>query len=135
MYKGEAVDYLMARMHDDSPDLYLDITNMFKYLDIIYLDANYKINAKADFCQLTQKTTRFQTFLSKFNLLAIDARKSRLEWKKELYYKLNSEMKRVMIRETNNSICSYKEFIKECTMVVNRLEQIACEEKGAVKEV
>jgi hypothetical protein len=65
----------------------------------------------------------------------MDARKSRSEWKEELYHKLNSKIKRVMIREANNSTCSYEEFVKEYTMVANRLEQIAREEKGAAKEV
>jgi hypothetical protein len=79
MCEGEAIDHLIARMRDDFPDPYLNATDIFKHLDTIYLDANHEINTKANFYQLTQKTIHFQTFLSKFNLLAIDTRKSRLE--------------------------------------------------------
>ncbi|EED12557.1 conserved hypothetical protein [Talaromyces stipitatus ATCC 10500] len=134
MCEGDAADHLMARMRDDSPDPYLDATDMFEHLDTIYLDANREINAKAEFRQLAQKSLRFQTFLSKFNLLAMDAKKSRIKWKEELYHRLNPEMKRAMIREANDSTVMYADFVKECTMVANRLEQIAREEKSAPKD-
>jgi hypothetical protein len=134
MCEGDAADHLMARMRDDSPDPYLDADEMFEHLDTIYLDANREINAKADFRVLMQKNMRFQTFLSKFNLLAMDAKKARSEWKEELYHKLNSDMKRAMIKEANDPIISYAEFVSQCTMVANRLEQIAREEKSVAKD-
>lgn len=132
--EGEASDHLMARMRDDAVDPFLDADDMFDHLDTIYLDANREINAKTEFRQLMQKTTRFQTFLSKFNLLALDAKKARSEWKEELYHKLNPEMKRAMIREANDPTCEYNEFVRACNLVANRLEQIAKEEKSAAKD-
>jgi hypothetical protein len=122
MCEGEAADHLMARMRDDAVDPYLDAGDMFEHLDTIYLDANREINAKTEFRQLIQKTIRFQTFLSKFNLLALDAKKARSEWKEELYHKLNPEMKRAMIREANNPDCQYNNFVRECNLVANCLE-------------
>jgi hypothetical protein len=134
MCEGDSADHLMARMRDDSPDPYLDADEMFEHLDTIYLDANREINAKADFRVLMQKNMRFQTFLSKFNLLAMDAKKARSEWKEELYHKLSGNMKRAMIKEANDPAISYAEFVSQCTMVANRLEQIAREEKSVAKE-
>jgi hypothetical protein len=134
MCEGEAADHLMARMRDDAVDPYLDADDMFEHLDTVYLDANREINAKTEFRQLTQKTMRFQTFLSKFNLLALDAKKARSEWKEELYHKLNPEMKRAMIREANDPDCQYNDFVRECNLVANRLEQIAKEEKSSAKD-
>lgn len=122
MCEGEAADHLMACMWDDAIDPYLDADDMFEHLDIIYLDANREINAKTEFRQLMQKTMRFQTFLSKFNLLALDSKKARSEWKEELYHKLNPEMKRAMIWEANDPTCEYNEFICACNLVANRLE-------------
>ncbi|EED15090.1 hypothetical protein TSTA_045520 [Talaromyces stipitatus ATCC 10500] len=113
MCEGDTADQLMARMRDDALDPYLDAT------DIV-------LSAGAEDATFPN--------LSKFNQLAMDAKKSRTEWKEELYHKLNSEIKRAMIREANDSTVSYSDFVKECTMVVNRLEQIAREEKSVSKD-
>lgn len=79
MCEGEAADHLMACMWDNTVDPYLDSDDMFEHLDMVYLDANREINAKTKFCELKQKTMYFQTFLLKFNLLALDAKKARTE--------------------------------------------------------
>ncbi|EED18927.1 retrotransposon polyprotein, putative [Talaromyces stipitatus ATCC 10500] len=129
MCEGEAAEHLLARLRDDAPDPFIDADDMIEHLDTIYLDANRVSNAKMDFRNLTQGKTRFQTFLSKFALLALDSGLSRSEWKEELYYKMNTEMKRAVMRESNDSTMSYEEFVKFCTMQANRLEQIAREEK------
>ncbi|EED14571.1 conserved hypothetical protein [Talaromyces stipitatus ATCC 10500] len=134
MCEGDAADHLMARMRDDAADPYLDSDDMFEHLGTVYLDANREIKAKTEFRQLVQKTMRFQTFLSKFNLLALDAKKARSKWKEELYHKLNLEMKRAMIREAKDPACQYNDFVKECNLVANRLEQNAKEEKSSAKE-
>ena len=49
MCEKDAIDYLIAYIYNNTIELYFNINNMFKHLDIIYLNTNYKINIKAKF--------------------------------------------------------------------------------------
>lgn len=63
-------------------------------------------------------------------LLAQDSGLNPSEWKEELYHKLNPDMKRALINESNDQGLMYEGFVTRCTMTSNRLEQIAKEERS-----
>lgn len=131
MCKGEAANHLLPRFRKDSPQRYQDVSDIFEHLRTIYIDENRVINAKMELRRLTMRDMKFQTFLSKFALLAQESGLASSEWKEELYYKLSFEMQRAMIKESTDPTISYATFVQGCHTTANRLEQIAEGEKRA----
>jgi hypothetical protein len=127
---GQAAEHLVARSRIDAFNPYRDAVDVLEHLKTIYQDVNRTLNAKARFRRLFMKNgVRFQEFLSEFSYLAQESELAEPEWKEELYYKLTTDMQRLVIRESNDQALGFKDFTVACTQTANRLEQISTNEQ------
>jgi hypothetical protein len=67
-------------------------------------------------------TDKFQDFLSEFSYLAQESGLAEPEWKEELYYRINADLQRSMMRESTNRGYGFQEFSEVCTHMANYLE-------------
>ena len=127
---GRAAEHLITRSRDEALNKYTDAIDVLDHLKIIYQDVNRVILAKGKFRRLYMKTTdKFQDFLSEFSYLAQESGLAEPEWKEELYYRINADLQRSVMRESTDGGYGFQEFSEVCTRMANRLEQISLKEQ------
>ncbi len=109
--KGEARDHLYTRQGTDSYDLFLDIADIFEFLKQIYTNPNKVREAKDIYADLRQGLTLFPEFRVQFLKLAIKGHIPHLEFKDDLYQKLNPRIREILLgsvrRLTYKELCEY----------------------------
>jgi hypothetical protein len=127
---GRAAEHLITQSRDEALNKYTDAIDVLDHLKIIYQDVNRVIQAKIKFRSLYMKPAdKFQEFLSEFSYLAQESGLSLPEWKEELYHRINVEMQRAVMKESNDEGCEFQEFAAICNQMANRLEQISIKEQ------
>jgi hypothetical protein len=127
---GRAPEHLITQSRDEALNKYANAIDVLDHLKIIYQDVNRVILAKGKFQRLYMKTTdKFQDFLSELSYLAQESGLAEPEWKEELYYRINADLQRSVMRESTNRGYGFQEFSEVCTRMANRLEQISLKEQ------
>lgn len=121
---GKAARHLAPRMKEGSAEEYATVEDVYKHLEMIFLDPNKRVNARREFRALRMEAgDEYHDFLAEFLYLAGEGGIGKTELKEELYEKLTFKLKEMMVfhRHTN---CTFDEFSTFCSHAVNGLKSI-----------
>ncbi len=108
--QGDARDHLHARQGTDSYDPFLDVADMLEFLKQIYTNLNEVREAKDAYTTLQQGLTPFPEFRVQFLKLAMKGHIPCLEFKDDLYQKLNLRDREILAGNTRR--LTYRELCK-----------------------